>query len=258
MAAPVDDALSAVRSRVAGTIRSMVSGDRSPPPPRIAGSSGALRRRLLTWRVHSDTAMFIGGLRALLLQTLHPLAMAGVAQHSDYRSDPWGRLRRTGQFIGVTTFGSEADAEAMIGRVRRIHDRVRGTAPDGRPYEANDPHLLAWVHATEVDSFLAAYQHYGGDRLDRTEADRYVAEMSVIARRLGADPVPESVAELRSWIESVRPELIVGRDAREAVGFLLAPPVPPRPVRSTGSSERRRSGCCPRGRAASCGCPSCR
>lgn len=178
------------------------------------------------WRVHRDVAMFVGGLRALLLQTLHPLAMAGVADHSDYRSDPWGRLHRTGEYIGATTYGSTDTAMSAIRRVAAIHRRVTGVAPDGRAYSATDPHLLAWVHVTEVDSFLRAHQRYGSDRLTSAEADRYVAEMATVAKLLGSDPVPTSVAELRTWLHDVRPELAVGSQARDAVRFLLLPPVP--------------------------------
>src|SRR5262245_66629741 len=104
-------------------------------------------------RVHADSAMFVGGLRALLLQSLHPLAMAGVAEHSDYRSDPWHRLQRTSTFLAVTTYGPAADAQRAVDRVRGIHQRVHGIAPDGTPYRASDPHLLEWVHVAEVDSF---------------------------------------------------------------------------------------------------------
>ena len=205
----------------------MLAGDREPPRPTIStGEQGLFGPDSVAWRVHADTSMFIGGLRALLLQTMHPLAMAGVADHSDYRSDPWGRLRRTGIFVGTTTFGSEPEALAVIGRVRRIHERVEGTAPDGRSYSASDPHLLTWVHVTEVDSFLRAFERYGSSPLTAADADRYVAEMAVVAELLGAESVPRSVAEMDAWVQRVRPELRVGRQAREAVAFLLAPPVP--------------------------------
>ena len=111
--------------------------------------------------------MFVGGLRALLLQSLHPLAMAGVAEHSDYRGDPWGRLQRTSTFLAVTTFGTAADAQRAVDKVRGIHRRVHGIAPDGRPYRADDPHLLEWVHIAEVDSFLLAHRLYGASRSTR-------------------------------------------------------------------------------------------
>ena len=141
---------------------------------RVAGPQGRERRALIgapgeRWfaedrpirRVHGDSAMFVGGLRALLLQSLHPLAMAAVAGHSGYRGDPWGRLQRTSYFLAVTTFGRASDAQQAIARVRAIHERVTGTAPDGRPYAASDPHLLTWVHIAEADSFLSAYSRFG-------------------------------------------------------------------------------------------------
>ena len=111
--------------------------------------------------------MFIGGIRALLLQSLHPLAMAAVAQHSDYRGDPWGRLQRTSYFLAVTTFGQASDAREAIARVKAVHRHVTGTAPDGRPYAASDPHLLTWVHIAEADSFLRAHTRFGAEPLDQ-------------------------------------------------------------------------------------------
>lgn len=179
------------------------------------------------WRVHSDTSMFIGGLRALLLQSLHPLAMAGVAQHSDYRGDPWGRLQRTADYLAATTFGPEDEARRSIEMVRRVHERVVGTASDGRPYSANDPHLLRWVHIAEVDSFLAAHDRYGTARLDADERDEYVAQMATIARRLGVPAPPESVRSLRDQLRSYRPELRGTPEARDAARYLLLqPPIP--------------------------------
>jgi len=177
--------------------------------------------------VHADAAMFVGGLRALLLQSLHPLAMAGVADHSDYRADPWGRLQRTAEFLAATTFGPEEVAERAVAVVRRVHERVVGVAPDGRPYSANDPHLLRWVHVVEIDSFLAAHQRYGRRRLTAGEADAYVSDAAVIARHLGVDEPPTSVAELRAQIQGYRPELHGTRAARDAARFLLLePPMP--------------------------------
>ncbi len=177
--------------------------------------------------VHGDSSMFVGGLRALLLQSLHPLAMAGVAQHSDYRGDPWGRLQRTSYFLAVTTFGLAEDAERAVARVKGIHRRVRGMAPDGREYVAADPHLLRWVHLAEVDSFLATYQLYGTSPLDAAGQDAYVAETAVVARALGVPAPPESVAELAEQLEAYRPELRGTSDARAAARFLLVrPPLP--------------------------------
>jgi uncharacterized protein (DUF2236 family) len=179
------------------------------------------------WRVHADAAMFVAGIRALLLQSLHPLAMAGVAGHSGYKGDPWGRLQRTSTFLATTTFGTIGDAEALIERVRGIHQGVRGRAPDGRPYAASDPHLLRWVHVAEADSFLQSYQRYAATALTPAEADRYVAQACVVATRLGVIDPPTSVAGLNAAIESYRPELESTPAAREAARFLLLhPPLP--------------------------------
>ena len=178
-------------------------------------------------RVHADSAMFVGGLRALLLQTLHPLAMAGVADHSDYRTDPWGRLQRTARFLAATTFGSAEQAEAAVARVHEVHEHVVGVAPDGRPYRANDPHLLRWVHVAEVDSFLAAYRRYGAEPLTAGDADEYVAQMAGIARSLGVPAPPESVRSLADQLRSFRSELHGTRQARDVARYLLwQPPMP--------------------------------
>jgi uncharacterized protein (DUF2236 family) len=214
------------RGRLAGSIRQLIAGDRRPPAAPAGDAEGLLPADAAARRVHADASMFVGGLRALLLQTLHPLAMAGVADHSDYRTDPWGRLHRTGQFIGLTTFGTRDEAMAIIDRVSRIHRRVEGVAPDGRSYRASDPRLLTWVHLTEVDSFLAAHQRYAAQPLGPSDADRYIAEMAQVAELLGAEDVPRTVEGVHAAIRRYRPELVVGRQAREAVGFLLAPPVP--------------------------------
>lgn len=224
----VDEAIAAVRHFGGDRLRRALSGDDALRPEELATAddTGLFGPASVAWRVHGDASMLIGGLRALLLQTLHPLAMAGVADHSDYRHDPWGRLHRTGRFVGGTTFGSTTTAERMIDQVRVIHDRVVGTAPDGRPYAANDPHLLLWVHVTEVDSFLRAYRRYGEGRLTDAECDRYVAEMAGVGRRLGADGVPGDVEELAACLRSFRAECRSGRQAREAARFLLLPPVP--------------------------------
>ncbi|MDR7385654.1 oxygenase MpaB family protein [Promicromonospora iranensis] len=182
-------------------------------------------------RVHGDSATFVGGLRALLLQSLHPLAMAGVAGHSGYRGDPWGRLARTSTFLAYTTFATAEHAEEMIDRVRAVHARVRGRAPDGRPYRASDPHLLTWVHVAEADSFLAAHQRYGVRPLDPDEADEYVAQSGRVARALGARDVPETVRELADRLESYRGELEATPAALDTARFLLREPPLPWPVR---------------------------
>ncbi len=208
---------------------------------RVAGPDGAEHRDRIhsrvgpRWfapdsaivRVHGDASMFIGGIRALLLQTLHPVAMRAVAEHSGYRGDMWGRLHRTSRFLAVTTFGVEDDAEQMIGVIRSIHQRVTGVMDDGTPYEASDPHLLQWVHIAEIDSFLTAHQTYGKNPLDQAGRDEYVAQTAEIARRLGVIDPPLTEAELKDRLAAYRPELIGTRDAREAVSYLLfRPPLP--------------------------------
>lgn len=178
-------------------------------------------------RVHGDASMFAGGLRALLLQSLHPLAMAAVSAHSGYRGDPWGRLQRTSFFLAITTYGAETDAEAAIARVKAVHQRVRGNIPGGERYHASDPHLLRWVHVAEVDSFLAAYQRYGVAPLDAAERDGYVEDTARVARALGVMDPPTTEAELQVAMDEYRPELQGTAEARQAARFILVhPPVP--------------------------------
>ncbi|MGC4174885.1 oxygenase MpaB family protein [Demequina sp.] len=191
------------------------------PGPRWFPPGSAIRR------VHGDASTFVGGLRALLFQSLHPLAMAGVAGHSGYRGDPWGRLARTSTFLAFTTFGAADDAQQMVDRVRAAHERVRGKTADGRSYRASDPHLLTWIHIAEADSFLAAHQRYGERPLDAAGADEYVAQAGRVARALGAVEVPETTAELAEYLEGYRPELEATPAARDTAAFLLKePPLP--------------------------------
>ncbi len=219
-----------VQRRLGLALRSRVAGDDAPQRARLIW--GAEGERWFTpddpiWRVHADAAMFPGGLAALLLQSLHPLAMAGVAGHSGYKGDPWGRLQRTSHYLAVTTFGTVADAERAIETVRAVHGRVRGVAPDGRSYAASDPHLLRWVHAAEVRSFLSAFQAYAAAPLTPEEADLYVAQTARPATLLGATDLPATVAGLDDLVASYRPELEGTPAAREATRFmLLNPPVP--------------------------------
>jgi uncharacterized protein (DUF2236 family) len=191
------------------------------PGPRWFGSERPIRA------VHGDAAMFVGGLRALLLQSLHPLAMAAVAGHSGYRGDPWGRLQRTSTFLAETTFGTAEHAQLAVDRVRAIHGRIRGRGYDGTPYRASDPHLLAWVHVAEVDSFLRAYQRYGAGRLDAAAADGYVADTARVAAALGVVDPPRDRAELADRLAAYRPELRGTEAARDTARFLLlTPPLP--------------------------------
>jgi len=207
---------------------------------RVAGPEGAANRARFAapgprWfapdrpirRVHGDAAMFIGGLRALLLQSLHPQAMIAVAQHSDYRADPWGRLQRTSTFLAATTFGAADDAQRAVDRVRRVHQHVTGTDAGGRPYRADDPHLLRWVHAAEADSFLRCHQRYGARPLDSAGCDGYVADIATIARKLGVPDPPRTTAELAETLTAYQGELRATPEALEAARFLIwNPPLP--------------------------------
>jgi len=220
----------AVQRELGKTLRNKVAGDDAPSrAQRIWGAEG---QRWFApgdpiWRVHADASMFAGGVTSLLLQSLHPLAMAGVAGHSGYKGDPWGRLQRTSHYISTTTFGTVELAEEAIAAVRAIHERVRGRDPLGRPFRASDPHLLMWVHVAEVDSFLRAYQAYAAEPLSDEDADRYVAQTGVPAQLLGVIGPPGSVLELRQVIDAYRPELEATDAARDAARFLLLdPPLP--------------------------------
>ena len=149
--------------------------------------------------------MYIGGIGAVLLQTLQPQAMTAVAEHSGYRGDMWGRLARTSLFIATTTFGTAEDAQRSVDVVRAIHNRVNGSMPDGSTYDANDPHLLLWVHIAEIQSFLLAHQRYGARPLDQAGRDTYVSQAAMIARKLGVPDPPTTEAELDAAVESFRP-----------------------------------------------------
>jgi len=227
----LNSAVTVVRDQIGEAIRTRVVGPNADQ--RTQEIIDAPGERLFTEdrpirRVHSDASMFIGGLRALLLQSLHPLAMAGVAQHSDYRNDPWGRLQRTADFLATTTFGPVDEVEKIIARIKFVHTRVTGNATDGRPYSANDPHLLRWVHVAEVDSFLAAHQRYGAYPLDQKGRDEYVQDVGVIARLLGVPNPPESEQELKQQLHDYRPELASTAESRDAAKYLIfEPPLPP-------------------------------
>ena len=181
----------------------------------------------VTWRIHGDPCSLIGGLRALLIQALNPRAMAAVDQHSDYRSDPWGRLRRTSEYLSATTFGDTATARSWAARIRGIHRRVSGIDPvTGRSYRADDPELLLWVHVVEVDSFLAAYRRYAGPVSD-ADADRYVSEMVRSAELIGlhADDVPHLYSEVVEYMSSAT-GLAVSEATKNGMKYVLSPPMP--------------------------------
>ncbi|MDU4255098.1 oxygenase MpaB family protein [Pseudomonas sp.] len=191
------------------------------------GDPGLFGPDSVSWKVHGDfSSMLIGGISALLLQMLHPAALGGVWDHSNFRADMLGRLRRTGQFISATTYGSRNDAEKLIERVRRIHEGVHGTLPDGTSYAASDPDLLTWVHVAEVSCFLASHLRYLNPDLSEEEQDRYYNEIALIAERLGARNVPRSRAEVAAYLQSMRPQLRCDERTREVVNVLFNAPAP--------------------------------
>ena len=222
-------ALTGARRRAGLAVRSRVAGDDAAQRQQQIWHSPGER-----WNapedaicvVHGDASMFAAGLTALLLQSLHPLAMAGVADHSDYRGDPWGRLQRTSQFIATTTFGTVADASALIRAINGAHRAVVGTDYRGRPYDARDPHLLRWVHVAEIWSFLECHRRYGSTTLPRHRRDEYVRQAARTGIMLGARDVPQTEAELLDALERYRPELEASPAALDARHFLLdEPPV---------------------------------
>jgi len=174
------------------------------------------------WRVHGDVVtMMVGGMSALLLQMLHPAVLGGVWDHSNFREDMLGRLRRTARFISLTTYASREEAEAAMARVRTVHAQVSGTLPDGTNYSADDPQLLAWVHVSEALSFLNARIRYAEPGMPHVDQDRYFEEMSGIALALGADPVPRSRAAAEQLVERMRPQLLCDARTREVAAIVL-------------------------------------
>ena len=205
--------------QVRGVFNDVESGQQPVPP-----SDEALFARDTPIRmVHADiVAMMVGGIRGLLLQMLHPHALQGVLDHSNFRSDMHGRLRRTARFIAVTTFGHRDDAQAAIDRVNRIHGAVGGTLPDGSPYSASDPRVLAWVHVAEATSFLAAYLRHVRPDMPGDEQDEYYRQFAVIALALGADPVPTNRAEAEAIFRELRSDLAASPAAREVADLVLS------------------------------------
>lgn len=190
--------------------------------PVVRRPDGLYGPNSVAWRVHGDvTSMMVGGVSGLLLQMLHPAVLAGVWDHSNFRADMHGRLRRTARFIALTTYGGREEAEGVIGRVRRIHDQVTGVLPSGESYAANDPALLAWVHVTEAWSFLNAWIRYGEPGMSMADQDRYFEEMTVVGAMLGADPMPRSRDEARRMLHSGRPALLVDERTREVAHLVL-------------------------------------
>ena len=214
----VEPAKVAIRRRITDLFNDAAKGER----PILRRADALFAPDSVAWRVNGDiVTMMIGGVSGLLLQMLHPAVLAGVWDHSDFRSDMHGRLRRTAKFIAVTTYDHAEYGIAAIDRVRGIHDRIGGVLPDGTPYRVSDPALLAWVHVTEAISFLNAWIRYAEPDMPLADQDRYFAEMAVVAERLGADPVPHDRAAAEALIRSMHPPLRADARTREVAQLVL-------------------------------------
>jgi uncharacterized protein (DUF2236 family) len=213
-----------------GAVRTLLTGHADGAAPWVRdlgrdGDDGWFGPGSTIWAVHADAATLVGGIRALLVQAMHPVVLAGFDQHSDYREDPESRLQRTAAFVTVTTFGTTTQAGAACDRVRRAHAPVRGATVDGVRYDAGDPDLLGWVHLALVDSLAVSVRRFGRTRFD---LDTYLAETAVVGERLDAAHVPHSQAELADSWAHYRPQLALTAETRRAHQFLLDPPLPAR------------------------------
>ncbi|HEX6194450.1 MAG TPA: oxygenase MpaB family protein [Jiangellaceae bacterium] len=182
----------------------------------------------VSWRVHAEPILWVAGLRALYLQSLHPRAIAGVVQNSDYRNDPWGRLMRTAEYVGTVVYGTTDDARRAGARIRGLHARLRARDPEtGEEFRIDEPELLRWVHVTEVESFVATARR-AGLALSDSDVDRYLAEQSAAAELVGLEPasVPQSMTEVEAYYEDVRPDLALTQPAINVARFLAVPPLP--------------------------------
>lgn len=191
-----------------------------------AGDPGLFGPDSVSWRVIGDASAFVGGVRALLVQAVHPEVVAGVADHSSYQADPLGRLSRTSAYVTATTFGAIPEVDQAVDRVRHAHRPVTGRSHRNVPYSAGKPEFAAWVHNVLTDSFLQAYQAYGPTRLTPDEADRFVLEQTKVGRLLDADPLPETAAELADWV-ALHPALDESPGMAETRRFLTNPPLDP-------------------------------
>ncbi len=208
----------AIRQRITDIFNDAERGER----PALRRADALFAPDSVAWRVNGDiVTMMIGGVSGLLLQMLHPAVLAGVWDHSDFRSDMHGRLRRTAKFIAVTTYDHAEAGRAAIDKVNRIHRKLGGTLPDGTAYRVSDPELLAWVHVTETISFLDAWIRYAEPAMSRADQDAYFAETARIGEALHADPVPRTRAEAEALIQSVRPRLRADARTHEVAAMVM-------------------------------------
>ncbi|MEZ5342650.1 MAG: oxygenase MpaB family protein [Acidimicrobiales bacterium] len=224
----LNDLRRGVQDSVVSTLTGLFSHGPTPLEHTLdyPGDPGLLGPDSVSWRVVGDAAVFIGGIRALVVQSAHAEVVAGVEDHSTYRVDPLGRLSRTAYYVTETTYGAMPEVEAAVAGVRVAHRPVVGTSERGRPYSAGRPDMAAWVHNVLTDSFLAAYQAFGPEPLSTADADHYVAEQSRVGELLGADPLPQTAADLREWIVT-HPDIERTKGQQNAIEFLSNPPLAP-------------------------------
>ncbi len=218
--------LQLAKTRISDSVAGLFAHGERPlqDTARFAGDPGLCGPGSVSWRVVGDISAFLGGIRALLVQSAHPEVVAGVEDHSRYREDPLGRLNRTSFFVTTATFGAMPEVDAAVNRVRAAHQGVEGLSSRNRPYDAFMPDLAAWVHNTLTESFLVAYREFGPG-LTAAQADRFVAEQTRIGAMMGADPLPETAAELMEWVR-FHPAPAPSAGMRGAVSFLRRPPIP--------------------------------
>lgn len=221
-----------VRQRLVTGVRAVFNDSASGEKPVPPSDNAFFIRDTPIRMVHSDVvSMMVGGMAALLLQMLHPHALRGVLDHSSFRDDMHGRLRRTARFIAVTTYGDRQDAQKAIDRVNQIHAQVKGVMPDGSPYSAQDPRTLAWVHVTEAVCFLEAYVRHVRPAMPLQQQDEYFRQFALVARKLGCDPVPETKAEAARIFNDMQADLNAGHEAQD-IARLITQGQPQGPMRA--------------------------
>ncbi len=217
-------ALTAQRA-IARRVVAMFNDQAKGETPIVRRLDGLFGPNSVAWRVHGDVVgMLVGGVSGLLLQMMHPAVLAGVWDHSNFRADMHGRLRRTARFIAITTYGGREEAERAIARVNTIHSHLGGALPSGEPYRVADAGLLAWVHVTEAWSFLNGWIRYGEPNMSRADQDQYFVEMAIMGAMMGADPLPRSRLDARRMLDRMRPMLVVDDRTREVARLVLSQP----------------------------------